>query len=92
MDRRECAVVVGATGAMGQRIARRLAVTGLQVVAVARSADALAALCDPSARIEACVADIAVDAATAALIASLAASRKPAPSVTASARMRCCRP
>nr|WP_200872707.1 SDR family oxidoreductase [Polycyclovorans algicola] len=75
MDRRECAVVVGATGAMGQRIARRLAGAGLQVIAVARSANALAALCDPSERIEACVADIAVDAASETIGAAVAGRR-----------------
>ena len=41
---KDIAIVVGSTGAMGQVITQRLHDAGLQVVAVARSADALHAL------------------------------------------------
>jgi NAD(P)-dependent dehydrogenase (short-subunit alcohol dehydrogenase family) len=63
----ETAVVVGATGAMGQVIARRLAARGLRVVAVARSAESVAALCASAPGIEACAADIAQDGAQDAI-------------------------
>lgn len=59
----EIAVVVGATGAMGRVIASSLAEKGLRVLAVARSAEALAALALDSASIVPCVCDIASDAA-----------------------------
>lgn len=55
------ACVVGATGAMGQVIVRRLAGAGLKVIAIARSADALAALLAGVPGAAACVADIASD-------------------------------
>lgn len=67
MDRKEIAVVVGSTGAMGQVIARRLAGKGLRVVAVARSAEALKSLVDSAAGIEACAADISSDTAIDAI-------------------------
>ena len=41
---KDIAIVVGSTGAMGQVITQRLADAGLQVIAVARTADALRAL------------------------------------------------
>lgn len=58
----DVAVVVGATGAVGSTLVRRLVDRGLRVVAVARSADALAALASTSDRIVPCVADIADNA------------------------------
>ena len=68
---RDIAVVVGSTGAMGQHITRRLAEAGLQVVAVARSADALHSLAHAVPGIRPCVADIGQDAAIDALRAQL---------------------
>lgn len=65
-------VLVGATGSMGQVIARRLARRGLRVIAVARSADALAELCGSvEAGIEACVADISSDSASPLISAAV---------------------
>ncbi len=61
MSGKEIAVVVGATGAMGQVIAQRLAARGLKVVAVARSADAVRRLAERTPGVVACVCDIAVD-------------------------------
>ena len=55
----ECAVVVGATGAVGSVLVRRLADRGLQVVAVARSADGLSDVASASAGVVPCPADIA---------------------------------
>ena len=50
------AVVVGASGAVGSAVTRRLVARGLSVVAVARSGDQLADLAGPS--VTPCVADI----------------------------------
>jgi NAD(P)-dependent dehydrogenase (short-subunit alcohol dehydrogenase family) len=61
------AVVVGATGSFGRAIVSRLLGRGLAVVAVARSADSLAALTRESQRVTGCIADIASDSATAAI-------------------------
>lgn len=58
---KETAVVVGATGAMGQLICRRLAGAGLNVLAVARSAEQLAGLVASADGITACAADIGSD-------------------------------
>lgn len=62
-DVREDAVVVGATGAVGSALVRRLASRGLRVVAVARDVDALdrlAADCTPEpGEVVPCSADIA---------------------------------
>lgn len=71
MSQQETAIVVGATGAMGQVIARRLAARGLKVIAVARSADSVAALAASAPNIQACVADIGHDSAIAAIAARL---------------------
>lgn len=71
MNQQDIAVVVGATGAMGQVIARRLAARGLKVIAVARSADSVTALAASSPEIVACVADIADDSAIEAIAARL---------------------
>ncbi|MEX1166912.1 MAG: SDR family NAD(P)-dependent oxidoreductase, partial [Hydrogenophaga sp.] len=65
------AIVVGSTGAMGQVITQRLTEAGLQVVAVARSADALKALAERVPGIRPCPADIANDAAIDAIRAQL---------------------
>lgn len=70
-QRDEIAVVVGATGAFGNAIVERLAAAGLGIVAVARSADALAALQDRVPGLSACVADIAADSAIAAISAAV---------------------
>lgn len=56
------AVVVGATGAMGQVIVRRLVNEGWTVIAVARHQEALASLAAESEHVRPCVADIADDA------------------------------
>lgn len=66
----EIAVVVGATGAMGQVIARRLAARGLKVLAVARNVESVSALCASAPGIVPCVCDIANDAAQDAIRAA----------------------
>lgn len=71
MPQQEIAVVVGSTGAMGAVITQRLAAAGLTVVAVARSADALASLAAQVPGVRPCVADIADDSAVEAIRASL---------------------
>lgn len=57
----ETAVVVGASGAMGQVIASKLVSRGLRVVAVARTEGALHALAETSDRIIPCACDISSD-------------------------------
>jgi NAD(P)-dependent dehydrogenase (short-subunit alcohol dehydrogenase family) len=57
------AVVVGATGAVGGAILRRLRKEGLSVVAVARDAEALDQLAGADPGVRACPADIGQDAA-----------------------------
>jgi len=52
------AVVTGASSGLGRELASQLAARGERVVAVARSADALAALAATSARIEVVAADL----------------------------------
>jgi NAD(P)-dependent dehydrogenase (short-subunit alcohol dehydrogenase family) len=66
----EIAVVVGATGVMGQVIVQRLAARGLKVVAVARSAEAVASLVSSQRGVVACAADIASDASVEAIRAA----------------------
>jgi len=65
------AVIVGATGSIGQAVVRRLTRRGLPVLAVARSKDQLDALAGGSELITACPADIgsndAIDAIGSAL-------------------------
>lgn len=68
---KEIAIVVGSTGAMGQVITRRLSDAGLQVVAVARSADALKGLATQIPGIRVCPADISDDSAIEAIHAQL---------------------
>ncbi len=57
----ETAVVVGASGAMGQVIASKLVSRGLRVVAVARTEAALQALAETSDQITPCACDISSD-------------------------------
>lgn len=66
-DRTEIAVVVGATGAFGNRMVDRLVDAGLKVVAVARSAGSLAELQARQPSIGVCVADISDDSSIAAI-------------------------
>jgi len=66
-QRPEIAVLVGATGAFGHAIVRRLLGAGLGVVAVARSADSLLALAAEHPGVRPCVANIANDDAIAAI-------------------------
>jgi NAD(P)-dependent dehydrogenase (short-subunit alcohol dehydrogenase family) len=61
----EWAVVVGATGALGGAICRRLRAAGLRVLAVARDGAALEALAARDPGVVACPADIAADASVA---------------------------
>jgi len=68
---REVAVVVGATGAFGQAIVRRLAAADLDIVAVARSVDSLAALREQVPGLVPCAADISADEAVAAIAAAV---------------------
>jgi NAD(P)-dependent dehydrogenase (short-subunit alcohol dehydrogenase family) len=59
----EIAVIVGATGAFGQAMVRRLLGRGLGVIAVARDASVLAALAVQYPGVIACESDISSDAA-----------------------------
>lgn len=68
---RDVAVVVGATGAFGRVIVARLQQAGLCVVAVARTAKALAALEAEFPGLVPCQADISEDSSIAAIAASL---------------------
>jgi NAD(P)-dependent dehydrogenase (short-subunit alcohol dehydrogenase family) len=65
------AVVVGATGAMGSAMTRRLVDHGLHVVAVARGSAALDDLAATSAAITPCVADIGDNASVEIIAAHL---------------------
>lgn len=58
------AVVVGATGTLGRAAVRRLSARGLRVVAVARSADALAQLADEDPSVVPVAADLSANAGT----------------------------
>ena len=64
---KDIAIVVGSTGAMGQHITRRLADAGLQVIAVARTADSLNELAQQVPGIRACAANIGDDSAIEAI-------------------------
>lgn len=68
---KDIAIVVGSTGAMGRVITQRLQGAGLQVLAVARTADALAELAQQVPGIRTCVADIADDSAMDAIRAHI---------------------
>ena len=74
-DAPEAAVVVGATGAVGRAVVRRLCARGLPVVAVARSAAALDVLVEECPRAVGVVADIGDDSAIEAVRAGVGASR-----------------
>ncbi|GAA4860841.1 SDR family oxidoreductase [Actinomycetospora straminea] len=71
------AVVVGATGALGGAIVRRLRDRGLPVLAVARSAEAVAALAADDEGVLPCAADIGDDASGPVIAESLAARGLP---------------
>lgn len=64
-------VVVGATGAVGSVLTRRLAARDMTVVAVARSQGALDDLAAGNARIVPCAADITDNAATPAIASAI---------------------
>ena len=69
---REDAVVVGATGTVGAALVRALAARGMRVVAVARDADALAALAaGVDGDVVPCAADIGSNTATDAIRSAL---------------------
>lgn len=70
-NNKNTAVVVGATGAFGQAIIRKLSERGLQVLAVARTGAALDALCGQHPGVAACEADIAADSAVDAIRSAL---------------------
>jgi NAD(P)-dependent dehydrogenase (short-subunit alcohol dehydrogenase family) len=69
--RSETIVIVGATGAFGRVMTARLAEAGWRILAVARSAEQLAALAEGRANVVPCVADIARDDAIATIRAAL---------------------
>ena len=69
--KKEIAIVVGSTGAMGQVITQRLADAGLQVIAVARTADSLAALAQRVPGLRICAANIGDDSAIDAIRAHI---------------------
>ena len=73
MAQTEIAVVVGATGAMGQVIVARLAAAGLKVLAVARSVELVASLVASTPGAVACAADIASDSSSDAIRSLLGA-------------------
>ncbi len=68
---RQQAVVVGATGAIGAAVVRRLTARGLAVVAVARSEPDLAGLAAGCAGVTPCAADLADNAAIPVIRAAL---------------------
>lgn len=71
MSEADLCVVVGATGAMGSAVVRRLVARDLRVLAVARSSAALDALAATSSAISTCVADIGSDDAIDTIGATL---------------------
>jgi NAD(P)-dependent dehydrogenase (short-subunit alcohol dehydrogenase family) len=70
MMARELALVVGGGGAIGSAIVGRLLDSGLEVVAIGRSADALARLAVRFPKVRSCVADMGDDAAIDAVQAA----------------------
>ena len=66
-NNKKTAVVVGATGAFGQAIIKKLISRGLHVVAVARTASSLAALENQYPGIGVCIADISDDSSIDAI-------------------------
>lgn len=71
MSEADLCVVVGATGTIGAAVVRRLADRGLRVLAVARSADALAELAAAVPGVVPCVADIGANASSAVIAAAM---------------------
>lgn len=65
--KKQQAVVVGATGAIGKVIVRRLVNEGWTVIAVARDPQALTALTEANEQVRACAVDIASDASIDAI-------------------------
>ncbi|WP_221797095.1 SDR family oxidoreductase [Oceanobacter mangrovi] len=70
-NNKKIALVVGATGAFGQKIISRLLDEGLQVIAVARTAAALAELAAQHDGLATCVADISDDSSIEAIRQSI---------------------
>jgi short-subunit dehydrogenase len=60
---RELVVMVGATGALGETVARRLVESGLHLLAVGRTEDDLKKLANSSEHMSYCIADIGDDSA-----------------------------
>jgi NAD(P)-dependent dehydrogenase (short-subunit alcohol dehydrogenase family) len=73
MNQQDMVVIVGGTGAMGHVITRRLATTGVQVLAVARTEQALQGLVEAVPGVRPCVADIGDDSAIDAIRSQLSA-------------------
>ncbi|SDB81570.1 NAD(P)-dependent dehydrogenase, short-chain alcohol dehydrogenase family [Raineyella antarctica] len=67
MPTEELHIVVGATGAVGSAVVARLAGAGRRVLAVARTARALADLSERHPQVHTCVADLSRDAAVDAI-------------------------
>lgn len=67
----DVAVVVGATGALGQVIAARLIAAGLRIVAVSRTEQPLNDLMKAHGAVTGCVADIASDSSIARIAAAV---------------------
>lgn len=61
LEQKEIAIVVGATGAFGEKMVSALLNAGLKVIAVARSEETVQALADSSEAIVPCVTDISSD-------------------------------
>lgn len=76
-SQRDTIVMVGATGAMGQVITRRLQRAGHQVVAVARTEQALQGLVEAVPGVRPCVAHIGEDSAIKAIQATVQALSAP---------------
>jgi len=67
LSNKSTVIVVGATGAFGQTIAAKLLGHGLDVLAVARDASALASLAEKLPGLRTCVADVSSDSAIEAI-------------------------
>ena len=62
-NNRELVIMVGATGALGETVARRLVASGLHVIAVGRREEELKKLVASSEHMSYCIADIGDDSA-----------------------------